>query len=65
MGKGHKAKAPILQALGNDGQQRTLAKTGSNPYLPAIHRKAPEAPRASGAFSFWDMQGVEEASKAG
>ena len=40
-GRRDEAKAPILLALGNNGQQRAPVKTGSNPYLPAIHRKAP------------------------
>lgn len=38
MGRRREAKAPILLALGNDGQQRAPAKTGSNPYLPAISK---------------------------
>jgi hypothetical protein len=38
MGRSHEAKAPTLLALGNDGQQRAQAKTGSNPYLPAISK---------------------------
>lgn len=49
MGKGHKAKAPILQALGNDGQQRTLAKTGSNLHLSLhIQTKAPNRNKVRG-----------------
>lgn len=32
------AKALILLTLGNNGQQRAHAKTGSNPYLPAISK---------------------------
>lgn len=33
MGRRHEPKAPILLALGNDGQQRAHAKTGSNLHL--------------------------------
>ena len=29
MGRGNEEKAPILRALGNDGQQRAPVKTGS------------------------------------
>lgn len=52
MGRRHEARAPILLALCNDGQQRAHAKTGSNPYLPAISKPKPRIVLRFGALSF-------------
>lgn len=38
MGRREEPKALILLALGREGQQWAPAKTGSNPYLPAISK---------------------------
>lgn len=52
VGRRHEAKALILLALGNDGQQRAPVKTGSNPHLPAISKPKPRSAIRFGALSF-------------
>ena len=53
MGRMHEAKAPILLALGNDGQQRAPVKMGSNPYFPTVS-KALNRNTVRGLFRVWE-----------
>lgn len=57
VGRKHEAKAPNLLALGREGQQWAPAKTGSNPYLPAIS-KAPNRITIRGFFVSGNLQAL-------
>lgn len=63
MGRARQAKALIFLALGRDGQQRAPAKTGSNPYLPAIsHLKALEITSDFKGFFVLEEQSLQSQS---